>query len=31
LTGLLMDFLLFFASQSDSPLDDNKHLIRDAA
>lgn len=26
-----MDFTLFFAWQSDSPLDDNKHLIRDAA
>jgi hypothetical protein len=26
-----MDFSLFFAWQSDSPLDDNKHLIRDAA
>jgi hypothetical protein len=26
-----MDFSLFFAWQSDRPLDDNKHLIRDAA
>jgi hypothetical protein len=26
-----MDFSLFYAWQSDSPLDDNKHLIRDAA
>jgi hypothetical protein len=26
-----MEFTLFFAWQSDSPLDDNKHLIRDAA
>lgn len=26
-----MHFTLFFAWQSDSPLDDNKHLIRDAA
>jgi hypothetical protein len=26
-----MDFKLFYAWQSDSPLDDNKHLIRDAA
>lgn len=26
-----MDFSLFFSWQSDSPLDDNKHLIRDSA
>ena len=31
LEQMMADFTIFYAWQSDCPLDDNKHLIRDAA